>query len=160
MARIFKMALSKIQPSQLYISEKKLASIKEKITKNGIDELEPIPIKKLGEDIIYTDGHTRAFLAYQNGDKEIAVVWDEDDLDWEMYEICVQWCKDEAIYTIADLQKRIVPHKKYEVVWYKRCDTLHAEIDLKRAQKKQKRIKTTKKKLITFESFFLLVNLV
>ncbi|MHA1462434.1 MAG: hypothetical protein ACTSQ0_05130 [Candidatus Heimdallarchaeota archaeon] len=129
------MALSKIQPSQLYISEKKLASIKEKITKNGTVELDPIPIKKLGEDVIYTDGHTRAFLAYQKGDKEITVEWDDDELDWEMYEICVQWCKDEKIFSIADLQKRIVPHKKYEVVWYKRCKTLHTEIALKRAQK-------------------------
>ncbi len=127
------MVLSKIQPSQLYISEKKLANIKEKTNKNGIVELDPIPIKKLGDDIIYTDGHTRAFLAYQNGEKEISVEWDDDDLDWEMYAVCVQWCKDEAIYTIGDLQKRVVPHKKYEVVWYKRCDTLHAEIAQKKA---------------------------
>ena len=134
MPSVFKMDLAKIQPSQLYISEDKLASVKEKIVGNNLDELEPIPIKKLGDDIIYTDGHTRAFLAFQMGHSEITVEWEDEDLDWEMYKICVQWCKDEEIFSIADLEKRVVPQKKYEIVWYKRCEKLHSEIEQKRAQ--------------------------
>ena len=136
------MELAKIQPSQLYISEDKLASVKTKIAGKDIAELEPIPIKKLGNDIIYTDGHTRAFLAHQMGLAEILVEWEDEDLDWEMYKICVQWCKDEGIFTIVDLEKRVVPHKQYEIVWYKRCDVLHAEIEQKRMN--EEKIQTEK----------------
>lgn len=128
MTDLFKMKLSKIQPSQLYISQKKLASIENKLQGKGIESLEPIPVKKLGGEIIYTDGHTRAFLALKKGFSEITVEWDTDDLDWEMYEICVQWCKDEGIFSIADLEKRVVTRKEYEIVWYKRCAILHAEL--------------------------------
>ena len=138
MSELFKFSLSKIQPSQLYISKAKLSSVKKEMVGKEFDSIEPIPIKKMGEEIIFTDGHTRAFLAYQLGYKEITVEWETEDLDWEMYEICVQWCMDEGIFTIADLVDRVVPHKRYEIVWYKRCENLHAEIEQKRAKEERK----------------------
>jgi len=54
------------------------------------ETLPPLPIKKLGQDVILTDGHTRALAAHLQGWQEIRVYWDEDDLDWEAYAICVQ----------------------------------------------------------------------
>jgi hypothetical protein len=124
----FKMKYSDIQPSQLYISKKKLAKVKKKFNITEISTLEAIPIKKLGNEIFYTDGHSRAFAAYQAGFKEIPVVWEDKKLDWEMYEICIKWCKDAGIYSIADLSDRIIDQKEFKILWYKRCDELHKKL--------------------------------
>lgn len=116
MSPTFKLSLEQIQPSQLYICDDKLESVKD-----NWESTEPIPIKKLNGEIIFTDGHTRAFYAYQKGLTEIEVYWDEDELDWEAYQICVDWCRDAGIFTIADLENRIVNQQDYEKMWYDRC---------------------------------------
>ena len=132
METYFEMELSNIQPSQLYISEKKFKKIIDKIKRNGKDSLGIIPIKKLNDEIVFTDGHTRAFAAYKLGFTKVNVAWENEDLDWELYEICVQWCKDEKIFSIMDLADRVIDHKDYEILWYKRCNKLHKEIEAKR----------------------------
>ena len=106
--------LSKIQPSQLFINEDKLSRVMQNYDPEKPEMLEPIPIKKLGNEIIYTDGHTRALVVYLHGLSEIPVVWDEDELDWDAYKICVQWCKEEGILSIADLQERSIDPEIYE----------------------------------------------
>ncbi len=126
--RILIMELSKIQPSQLYISSGKLYQVMKEFDPINMGTLSPIPIKKLGNDIIYTDGHTRAYAAYLKGLSSIRVFYDEDELDWEAYEICVKWCKEAEIYTIADLKDRIVSDKEYALLWDKKCDILHREL--------------------------------
>ncbi|MFX1378285.1 MAG: hypothetical protein ACFFA4_04255 [Promethearchaeota archaeon] len=130
----FKLNYKEIQPSQLYISKEKLEKIKEKFKSKDLSTLDAIPIKKMGKEIFYTDGHTRAFATYQAGFEEIPVIWEDEELDWEMYEICIKWCKDSGIYSIADLSNRIVDQKEYEILWYKRCDDLHKKLTLKRVK--------------------------
>jgi len=56
------MELDKIQPSQLYISSAKLKSVMKNFASKP-SLMEPIPIKKLGDRIVFVDGHTRAFAA-------------------------------------------------------------------------------------------------
>ena len=133
----FKMKLSEIQPSQLYISKKKLALIKKNFDPKDLSTLGVIPIKKLGNVIFYTDGHTRAFAAYQSGFTEIPVIWEDEELDGELYKICIKWCKDEGIFSIADLSDQVINQKDYEILWYKRCDDLHKKLSLKRAKRKK-----------------------
>ncbi len=125
----FKMKLSKIQLSQLYISKQKLVKVNDKFDTQDRSTLGLIPIKKLWNTIFYTDGHTRAFAAYQAGLTKIPVIWEDDELDWEMYKICIQWCRDEKLFIIADLSKRVVTHKNYEILWYKRCENLQNELE-------------------------------
>lgn len=134
MESIFLMSLKDIQPSQLYISTKKLAKIQEKIDPNNKESLEIIPVKKLGNDIIYSDGHTRAYAAHLLGWQEVRVEWETEELDWEMYEICVDWCKTDGIYTIADLSSRVISHKNYEILWYERCNQLKKQMEEKRGK--------------------------
>lgn len=126
------MELNKIQPSQLYISKQKLAKIKENFNPKDLSTLKVIPIKKIDNEIFYTDGHTRAFAAYQADLKKIPVIWEDEDLDWELYHICINWCKDAGIYSIADLSDRVVDQKKYEILWYKRCHKLLQQLALNR----------------------------
>ena len=127
MSHTFIIALERLQPSQLYISAEKLCKVLE-----AAEPGEPIPIKQLGKHLIMTDGHTRAFAAWSNGQSEVTVVWDEDDLDWEAYEICVQWCEQEGIYTIADLEDRVVDGETYRFEWLDRCAAMHRQIEGKR----------------------------
>lgn len=133
MNEIFFLELSKIQPSQLFISKRKLRKVKKKMTQNN-GTIDPIPIKKIGEELVYTDGHTRAFAAFKMGINKIPVEWEDENLDWEMYEVCVKWCKDNGIFTIKDLENRIVTHKKYKIVWYERCKIMQKEIEKNRLQ--------------------------
>ena len=139
MTNPFEIELSKLQPSQLYISKKKLAAILKKFKPNDKSTLGIIPIKKLGDDIIYTDGHTRAYVAYKAKLTKILVEWENEDLDWEMYEICVNWCKSENIFTIANLDDRVISHRQYEQLWYKRCEDLHNKMEKERQIKENSR---------------------
>jgi len=132
----FQMELRKIQPSQLYISKQKLAKVKEKFNPKDISTLDVIPIKEIKNTIFYTDGHTRAFAAYQAGFTKVPVIWEDEELDWELYQIRINWCNDEGIYSITDLNDRVIDHKNYELLWYKRCDDLHKQLMIKRTKKK------------------------
>ena len=115
MTKAFQMRLDSIQPSQLYISVRKLASIMKSFEGSKPVFVEPIPIKKLSDDVIFVDGHTRAFAAFLFGLSEIPVYWEDEELDWDEYEICVEWCKKEGIHTISDLKNRTVSDKDYQV---------------------------------------------
>jgi hypothetical protein len=134
MVKIFKMRLEDIQPSQLYISFEKLCSVMKRFNPNDLGSIEPIPVKKLGEDVVFVDGHTRAFAAYLCGVLEVPVYWEDEELDWEAYEICVAWCKESGIRRISDLKNRVVSQKDYETLWYKRCEDMQRELEKKRLQ--------------------------
>lgn len=98
------------------------------------ESIEPIPIKRLGNKIIFVDGHTRAFAAFLRGLSEVSVYWEDEELDWEAYKICVEWCRKEGIHTIADLRNRVVPQKDYKILWYRRCEKMQDDLEAKRKQ--------------------------
>jgi hypothetical protein len=132
MAESFLMKLDGIQPSQLYISTDKLAEIMKTFGTSSRSSFEPIPIKKLSGDTIFVDGHTRAFAAFLHGLSEVPVYWEYEELDWEAYAICVKWCKDEGICTIADLKNRVASNEDYKVLWLDRCSRMQAELKARR----------------------------
>ncbi|MBZ9636491.1 hypothetical protein [Clostridium sp. FP1] len=121
------MNLYEIQPSQLYVNSMKLQKVLSWFKPEDINSYEAIPIKKLNNKIIFTDGHTRAYAAYLNGINEIKVYWDEDDLDWDAYQICVDWCINENINSIVDLEKRIISDEEYKVLWLQKCKVMHED---------------------------------
>ncbi|MGD8506566.1 MAG: hypothetical protein PVF15_07890 [Candidatus Bathyarchaeota archaeon] len=137
MTKTFFMKLDEIQPSQLYISSDKLSKVMKSFPSKPIS-VEPIPIKKLRDQIVFVDGHTRAFAAFQYGFSKVPVYWEYEELDWEAYEICVEWCKKEGIHTIADLKSRVIPHQKYEKLWYERCTKMQKELKAKRKKASHK----------------------
>ena len=135
MTKIFTMKLYEIQPSQLFISSEKLAQVMKTLDPTKPESFEPIPVKKLGNQVIFVVGHTRAFAAFLHGLSEVKVYWEEDELDWDAYEICVKWCIDEGIYTIANLKDRVVSSKEYEVLWLKRCEKMQQDLEAKQNQR-------------------------
>jgi len=139
MAKVFLMKLDSIQPSQLYISSGKLDIVTRKFQQSKPVSIKPIPVKKLGDQVVFVDGHTRAFAAFLFGFSEIPVYWEDEELDWDEYEVCVRWCKEEGIHTISDLRNRVVSPEDYEVLWLDRCMRMHQDLEAeKKAQKESK----------------------
>ena len=135
MTNIFQMQLDSIQPTQLYISSAKLDHVMKILKQSEKVDIEPIPVKKLEDQIIFVDGHTRALAALLLGLSEIPVYYwkDEDEkLDWDEYKVCVEWCKEEGIHTISDLKNRIVSHKDYQILWLDRCKKMQHDLEAKR----------------------------
>jgi hypothetical protein len=128
----FMMRLDEIQPSQLYVSSEKLSRVMENPDSLRPESLEPVPVKKFGGRVVLTDGHTRALAAFLSGLAEIRAFWDEDELDWEAYEICVAWCQEEEIFTVADLEDRVVSPEDYAVLWLQRCREMHRDLEARR----------------------------
>lgn len=126
------MRLDKIQPSQLFICSEKLSEVLKTLNPNKPESMEPIPIKRLDGEIIFVDGHTRAFAAFMHGLLKVPVYWEREKLDWDAYRICVEWCKKENICTIADLKDRVIPQKDYEKLWYERCEKMQRDLENKR----------------------------
>jgi hypothetical protein len=128
MSKPFMMKLDEIQPSQLYVSSEKLSEVMKTFNAAKPESIEPIPIKELEKEIIFVDGHTRAFAAFLHGFSEVPVYWEDEELDWDAYEICVRWCKKDGIHTIADLKDRVVSQKDYEILWYRRCEEMQQDL--------------------------------
>jgi len=85
------------------------------------ESYESVPIKELDGEIIFTDGHTGALVAYLKGLEKIDVSWEDEELDWDLYRICVRWCKEAGITKIKDLRDRIIPDVQYQILWLERC---------------------------------------
>lgn len=133
-AETFLMSLKEIQPSQLYVSSDKLSRVLEALSSGGFGSLEPIPVKELNGEIVSTDGHTRALAMHMKGFSEVEVEWEDTELDWEAYKICVAWCKEEGIQSIADLRNRTVEPSEYQVLWLDRCGKMQEELATRRSE--------------------------
>ena len=114
----FRMPLDELQPSQLYISAGKLKNM---LLAPAKVLNKPIPVKRLDDEIIMTDGHTRGYILWTCGIRELVVSWDLDELDWNAYRTCVRWCKEEGVTNVAKLQTRIVSEDDYQKHWIDRC---------------------------------------
>ena len=117
-------SIEKITPSQLYLSRKRLKDLEEREK-----ELEPLPVKRIGDELFFTDGHHRAFTLFDMGREKIEVYKDEDDLDWFKYLICVDWCEGEGIESISDLDDRIVSEEDFKELWIERCQSMHEIVE-------------------------------
>ena len=110
--------LTDIQPSQFFLSEKKLEEI---ATWFDQEELKPLPVKRLEGKWFLTDGHSRAFTAYLRGWSEIPIYFDRDDINLKFYSNCIRLCKEKKILSIADLKDRILSEEAYQTEWLDWC---------------------------------------
>ncbi|MBQ1372023.1 MAG: hypothetical protein IIY70_03740 [Oscillospiraceae bacterium] len=122
------LSLKELQPSQFYISEKKLKTIAGWFQPADLSNFEPIPVKLLDGRIVMTDGHTRAVAAIQAGLSFVPLVWDEDELNWNLYRACVKACREQAILSPVDLLSRIISEEAYHLKWDQWCDLLQTKL--------------------------------
>jgi len=122
-------SLDELQPSQLFINREKLAEVMRSF---DAESMEPIPVIRLGNRTVLTDGHTHALAAFLHRLTDVPVYWDEDELDLEAYQICVGWCEQEGVRRVADLKDRLLAPAQYELMWIKRCQAMLHELEHKR----------------------------
>ena len=123
------LCLTDLQPSQFYISAKKLQDIRKWFDPSDLSSFEPIPVKMLNGIPVMTDGHTRAVAALQAKLDSVPLVWECDNLSWEMYRRCVSECRKRQICSPEGLLNCIIPEKEYRVKWDQWCDAMQAEIN-------------------------------
>ena len=128
MTQSFLMSLLDLQPSQLYISSEKLAAVQRTVDFSVSEAMAPLPVRPLGDRVVLTDGRTRGLAAFLAGLTCVPVSWDTDELDWEAYRICVDWCTEEGIKSVADLRDRVVGPDAHEELWGRRCREMHRRL--------------------------------
>jgi len=126
-----------MQPSQLFISEEKLKQVQQWFDPHDLRFFPPIPIKVLDGLLVMTDGHTRAVAALGAGLTELPMVWETEELDWEMYQACVAACLEQGITSPAALTARIVSASEYQEKWDGWCDRMQEEIRARRVEAEQ-----------------------
>lgn len=124
--------LKDLQPSQFYISEKKLREVEAWLDPADLSAFAPIPVKLLDGLPVMTDGHTRAVAALRAGLEAVPLCRDEDDLDWDMYRACVKACRERSILSPTALAGRILPEAEYREKWDAWCDEMQAEVARRR----------------------------
>ena len=128
----FEIDLSLLQPSQLYVCQEELDAMLRVVERIG-GIAEPIPVKRRACGLVMTDGHSRALAAYRCVIHSVLAVWEREDLDWEAYDTCVAWCREEGIRSIDGLEERVVPAEQFGIVWLERCRILHDALARKRS---------------------------
>ena len=99
----FEIAIEELGVSQLYLNQRKLEAVREKTLEEGFAGFEPLPVYDFGDGRkVLTDGHSRAFVALQNGQKTLRVYWDNDPnttgkLPQRMYRMCLEWCEKAGV---------------------------------------------------------------
>lgn len=126
------MKLKDLQPSQFYISASKLQAIENWLNSGDLSSFAPIPVKLLDGRPVMTDGHTRAVAALRAGLETVPLVWDEDELNWDMYRVCVKACRERKIYSPIDLLHQIISESDYQKNWDRWCENIQTEIDQNR----------------------------
>ena len=116
-----KVKLTDLHPTQLYLSENKLQSIQLLYQSEEIINLDPISILAVGNRLLITDGHHRAYQALLAGRDTISAEFDRDGGD-ELYDLYAQACEERKIDSVLDLKHRILPQDEYEAKWYHWCD--------------------------------------
>ncbi|NLK27254.1 MAG: hypothetical protein GX306_02760 [Clostridiales bacterium] len=128
MNEIFYIDIDKLGLSQLYLNQDKVQNISAWFDPSKIDEYEPLPVHDFWGNgkYVLTDGHTRAFLYYKSGCCKIPVMIDHDeivtcDIGRRLYQEYVEWCNRNSVYTVKDLESRIITSNDYEFLWIERC---------------------------------------
>jgi hypothetical protein len=115
---IIAVPLDRIQPSQFYADEDKLAAVGTFVRSAEDIVIQVVPWE---DRFISLDGHTRLYLAVQRGYPSVkAVLSETDDWIWTF----VREAERRGIQQPKDLIP--LPHERYEVLWNRYCDEVFA----------------------------------
>lgn len=116
-----KVNIKALHPTQLYLSEKKLAGIQTLYQSVELNNVAPISILAFGDCLLITDGEHRAYQSLLAGRDTISAEFDRDGGD-ELYHLYAQACEERKIYSVLDLKNHILAQGEYEAKWYNWCD--------------------------------------
>ncbi|WP_049902712.1 hypothetical protein [Halococcus agarilyticus] len=135
MTRTFRVPIETPQPTQLWLSGRKLHAASAWF---DFDEprYDPLPVLRGAtafpdrDEPVLIDGHTRAFLAHLAGADELLIrdVSDEDH-PLGLYADCVAWCERKEVTSVADFAGRVVNHETHQRRWVDRCHRVASVLD-------------------------------
>lgn len=110
------------QPSQLVLDADRLRGVLEWYDFD-LGRYDPIPVIEPADELVLSDGHTRAVVAFLGGADTLDVRWDPDveSLDLDLYRQCVRWCREVSVTTVDDLVGRVVSRETFLEEWVARC---------------------------------------
>lgn len=110
--------ISNLSLSQIYLSKKKIECVTAWFTTSLIN-FQPVCVRDFlsNGNLHITDGHTRTYVAWLNGIKQIPVIYDNCEivsceLGQIQYENDIEWCKRFDLHNISSLSNRILPAKR------------------------------------------------
>ena len=124
-----KVNIKALHPTQLYLSEKKLAGIQTLYQSVELNNVDPISILAFGNCLLITDGHHRAYQALLAGRDTISAEFDRDGGD-ALYALYAQACEERKISSVMDLKHHILAQDEYEAKWYNWCDGFNQAVTL------------------------------
>ena len=117
--------------TQIYLSQSKLDNVRSWFA-SALNNFQPVSVRDFlnNGSLHITDGHSRAFIAWQKGLKQIPCRYDEDEivrceLGQIQYENDIEWCDRFQLRHISDLANRILPENEYELLWRGRCGKMY-----------------------------------
>ena len=123
--------IENLKLSQIYLSQKKINDVLEWFDLS-LHNFNPISARDFlnNGNLHITDGHTRAFIAWQHGIKKIPYIYDEDEIvtceiGQIQYEEDILWCDRFNLHKISDLSNRILSEQGYEELWCGRCGKMY-----------------------------------
>ena len=135
MTSTFRVPIENPQPSQLYLSGRKLHAASAWFDFDD-PRYDPLPVLRGApgfpdrDEPVLVDGHTRAFLAHFAGADELLVrdMTDEGH-PLALYADCVAWCERKGIASVAHFADRVVNHDSYQRRWIDRCHRVASVLD-------------------------------
>jgi len=124
-------AIDSLRLCQIYLSQKKIDGVLTWFDP-ALRNFKPNSARDfLGNGELHiTDGHSRAFVAWQHGVRQIPYVYDEDEIvtcrmGQLQYREDIAWCERFGLRHISDLTGRILSEEAYEALWRGRCGKMH-----------------------------------
>lgn len=119
-----------LRPNNWYLNQAKLDRVRQAWRESQQDQLPPVLIATIDNQLSLIDGHSRAFAAFEQGQTMIQAHHQSlADIGGSaaLYEYIHREGPEIGIHTIADLAKRILPPQEHQNRWSGFCDAWLAE---------------------------------
>ena len=108
--------LSELRPSRLYVNSEDLIAAIDRASGCDPSSGESVPVMVVGSETVIVDGHATALAAFLNGASEIGTRAGPGEQQ-DMVAVQLDWCRDEGVRTVDDLEGRAVSPADYEAKW-------------------------------------------
>lgn len=124
---IHELPLADLRPNNWYLSQEKLEAVRIAWREKRQDRLPPVLVAEIDSSLSLIDGHSRAFVALENGAKTIvAEVRPLADIGGptELYRTIHRSGPAVGVTRLSDLRDRILPQDEYKREWIGYCRAL------------------------------------
>ena len=115
----FEVSVDRIQPTQFYIDEEKLAAVST-FVRSGRDVV--VPLMRRNGRLLSMDGHTRLYCALEKGIRTVRGFMTEENEDIIFF---AEEAQRRGVFTVGDMEK--LSHAEYTDKWDRFCDEHFAE---------------------------------